>query len=135
MKVMGFDGRERTLKVDAAKSKNASSLHVRARHILKKLFPFDRFYEEVTLPGSSTINNGTLYADFLAVKKKMCVETHGAQHYEYSSLFHKNEQDLKTGQNRDKTKREWCELNGFTLVELPYNEDDQQWINRIKNAN
>lgn len=134
MKVTGFDGKERTLKVKARKSKNASSLHVRARNILQKLFPFDRFYEEVTLPGSSTLSNCTLYADFLSIKKKLCIETHGIQHYEYSSRFHENKSDLVAGQNRDKTKREWCELNGFTLVELPYNEDDQQWIKRIRNA-
>jgi hypothetical protein len=134
MKAKGFDGKERQIKVDRKKSKNPSSLHLRARNLLAKLYPFYTFYEEVTLPGSSTDDNNTLYADFLCLRPKICVETHGIQHYEFSSRFHKDKLDLVKGQNRDNVKREWCELNGFQLIELPYNEDDKEWKKRIKEA-
>jgi hypothetical protein len=34
---------------------------------------------------------------------------------------------------RDKDKREWCELNEITLVELPYDEEEK-WKSLIASA-
>lgn len=33
---------------------------------------------------------------------------------------------------RDNEKKEWCELNNIQLVELPYNEDINEWRKRIE---
>tara|TARA_R100001230_G_C5556573_1_gene82519 strand:- start:421 stop:552 length:132 start_codon:yes stop_codon:yes gene_type:complete len=33
---------------------------------------------------------------------------------------------------RDREKLEWCELNGITVVELSYEEDEDEWRTRLK---
>jgi hypothetical protein len=37
-------------------------------------------------------------------------------------------------QKRDREKQEWCEINNIVCVVLPHFENDQEWIERIKNA-
>ena len=134
MKVTGFDGREHALTFKRFRGNssrdNKSSHHIRARELLSELFPYQRIYEEVTLPGSKTISTGLLYADFLIPNKYIIVEVHGKQHYEYCSHFHKTKADFMKSRKRDKKKIEWCELNDFTIIVLPYNKEDQ-WKNLI----
>ena len=134
MKVTGFDGREHALTFNRfrgnSKRDNKSSHHIRARELLSELFPYQRIYEEVTLPGSKTISTGLLYADFLIPNKYIIVEVHGKQHYEYCSHFHKTKADFMKSRKRDKKKIEWCELNDFTIIVLPYNKEEQ-WKNLI----
>ena len=134
MKVTDFDGREHALTFKRfrgnSRRDNKSSHHIRARELLSELFPYQRIYEEVTLPGSKTISTGLLYADFLIPNKYIIVEVHGKQHYEYCSHFHKTKADFMKSRKRDKKKIEWCELNDFTIIVLPYNKEDQ-WKNLI----
>ena len=134
MKVTGFDGREHALTFKRFRGNsgrdNKSSHHIRARELLSELFPYQRIYEEVTLPGSKTISTGLLYADFLIPNKYIIVEVHGKQHYEYCSHFHKTKADFMKSRKRDKKKIEWCEFNDFTIIVLPYNKEDQ-WKNLI----
>lgn len=134
MKVTGFDGREHALTFKRfrgnSRRDNKSCHHIRARELLSELFPYQRIYEEVTLPGSKTISTGLLYADFLIPNKYIIVEVHGKQHYEYCSHFHKTKADFMKSRKRDKKKIEWCELNDFTIIVLPYNKEDQ-WKNLI----
>ena len=134
MKVTGFDGREHALTFKRfsgnSRRDNKSSHHIRARELLSELFPYQRIYEEVTLPGSKTISTGLLYADFLIPNKYIIVEVHGKQHYEYCSHFHKTKADFMKSRKRDKKKIEWCELNDFTIIVLPYNKEEQ-WKNLI----
>ena len=134
MKVTGFDGREHALTFKRFRGNsgrdNKPSHHIRARELLSELFPYQRIYEEVTLPGSKTISTGLLYADFLIPNKYIIVEVHGKQHYEYCSHFHKTKADFMKSRKRDKKKIEWCELNDFTIIVLPYNKEDQ-WKNLI----
>ena len=68
MYVEGLDGK--TWKWNPSRSqasvdeKNRSSLHKKARSILKEVYPYDRILEEVTLPGTRTGSRKTLlYAD------------------------------------------------------------------------
>ena len=42
---------------------------------------------------------------------------------------------INTKKDRDREKREWCELNSIEYIELPYNEKENQWVERIKNDN
>ena len=134
MKVTGCDGREHALTFKSfwgnSGRDNKSSNHIRARELLSELVPYQRIYEEVTLPGSKTFSTGLLYADFLIPNKYIIVEVHGKQHYEYCSHFHKTKADFMKSRKRDKKKIEWCELNDFTIIVLPYNKEDQ-WKNLI----
>jgi very-short-patch-repair endonuclease len=123
MKVIGLDGKQYTMRLKNGKTRNASKLHKAAREIIKKVFRRYNFYQEVTLKGTKTHRNSTLSADFLIPGPRVIIEVHGRQHYE-QCWFHKNEREFVQGQLRDETKKEWAELNGFVLIELPYNEVD-----------
>lgn len=134
MRVIGTDGREYVWKLDgrcprADDTRARSSNHLRARVLLANLFPFDRRLEEVPLPGS-----GKLSADFVVVGRQLMIEVHGEQHYRFVAHFHGDTTGFVRAQNRDDRKREWCGLNGFTYVEFPHSESDQQWTERIHTA-
>ena len=139
MKVRGFDGRDRNWRLDKYKvygddSKRRSSYHIRARGILCSLLPHDRILEEVKLPGSNKLSRGLLIADFYVPSRMLMVEVHGRQHYEYVSHFHSNRFEFFRAKARDKDKVKWCELNEIKIVELKYDESDQQWEDRIRSV-
>lgn len=131
MKVTGLDGKQHKWNLIGHvplmdDTRRCSQYHERARELLSELFPLERILEEVPLPGS-----GQLTADFFVPMKKIMVEVHGQQHYEYSAFLHGTEGEFKKGQQRDKNKRSWCELNNIRLVELPYWETNDEWKSRF----
>ena len=57
--------------------------------------------------------------DILNATKKIAVEVQGRQHSEFNKFFHKNSaSNYLNAIKRDCQKREWLELNNFTLIEL-----------------
>lgn len=126
MKVVGLDGKTYTWSLESAKrtDDNKSNLHVRARDIIREFFPYDRIYEDVTLPGTG---KSPLYADFYIPNKSLIIEVNGIQHFQYTSFFHKSKLDFFKAQARDRKKEEWCELNDITIVQLNYDETDNDW--------
>ncbi len=136
MKYKGFDGRNYSISVSEYTvydddSRSKSSLHLRARAIIKLMFPCDSILEEVTLPGSRK-NGSVLYCDFLLPSKHFMIEVQGEQHYKFNEFFHKDKWAFLKAKKRDDDKREWCELNSLQLIELPYNESDDDWRQRIE---
>lgn len=109
-------------------NQNKSKWHLQARGLLKEIFPNSTIYEEVTLP-----TKPATYADFFVPNHTLIVEVNGEQHYEFNSHFHKDKMAFYRGLARDKMKREWCKINDFSIVELPYNEVDE-WTKMIKNS-
>ena len=77
----------------------------------------------------------TLFFDFYINTLKLVVEVHGQQHYQFNTLFHTSAQDFANQKKRDLRKQDWCEYNNITYVELPYNEDEEQWRLRIQQRN
>jgi len=134
MKVTGLDGREHLWNVTKYKARaKCSKLHARARQVLTTEFPYDTIYEELTLPGSKDERQTkTLSADFFVPTRQLMVEVQGEQHYKFNSHFFENKLEFFRAQARDRLKKDWCELNKFMLVQLPFNEDDQQWLQRIR---
>jgi len=51
---------------------------------------------------------------------KIAFEYNGQQHYEHIDFFHPSEEDFKRLQHHDEIKRNACEDNGITLIEIPY---------------
>ena len=109
-----------------------SKLHLLARDILVDLFPTVQILEEV---GAPITRRETLFFDFYINTIKMVVEVHGQQHYKFNTLFHTSAQDFANQKKRDLRKRDWCEYNNITCVELPYNESKEQWKLRIQQRN
>ena len=135
MNVAGLDGK--TWKWNPSRSqasvdeKNRSSLHKKARKLLKDIYPYDRILEEVTLPGTKTGSRKTLlYADLYVPNRDLIVEVHGEQHFKFNSFFHKDKMAFFNAKGRDNDKKAWCDLNHIRLIVLNYNESEDEW--RIK---
>jgi hypothetical protein len=123
MLVTGLDGKEYRLSVIGGKGAK-SGLHKTALEIVKKVFPGDTILNEISLPGAGNKLTKTLYADIMLPARKLVVEVHGEQHYKLVPFFHGSKREFLIAQSRDQRKREWCELNNFTLIELPFNQKD-----------
>ena len=138
MKVIGLDGRKRYW--DLSKYKNAktssrprSQYHIKARKLLRSIFPRDKILEEVSLPGSNTkIRKSTLFADFFIPNRSLMVEVHGQQHYKYNAFYHKRKINFYKAQARDRDKLEWCCVNDIRIVVLKYSDDLDKWEEQIK---
>lgn len=125
MKVTGLDGRVHNWNLTGlvplgSETRPRSSYHLLARALLAEMFPLERRLEEVFLPGS-----GKLTLDFFIPGLKLAVEAHGEQHYGFTARFHKTRMDFLRGQDNDRKKLAWCELNGIDLRILPYCEEDR----------
>lgn len=109
---------------------NKSSYHIKARSLIKQLFPTMQILEEVTIHARK---NDILYIDFYLPLIRMAIEVHGEQHYKFVPMYHANQLAFLKAQKRDRDKKDWCVINGINLIELPYNENVDEWSNRIKN--
>lgn len=134
MKILGLDNREYVWNFSSAKKSdtNRSNLHIRARDLLKDVFPYDIIHEEVTLPGSkSKIRKTLLYADFFLPARKLIIEVNGQQHSEHVKFFHDTKHDFHKAKLRDRDKKNWCELNNIAIICLEYNDIDN-WKEQIE---
>lgn len=110
--------------VSASDNRKRSNLHVEARKLLYELFPTMQILEEVPIK-PRTIN--TQYLDFYINQIKLAVEVHGQQHYKFNSMFHASAQDFLNQRRKDADKKDWCEINNITYIELPYNKKAEEW--------
>ena len=133
MKVTNLSGEVKDWKptgniVTGSDSRPRSKLHIAARGLIYELFPTMQIMEEVPIRPL----HSTLHLDFYISKIKLAIEVHGKQHYAFSSLFHASRQDFFNQKKRDANKKNWCEINNITYIELPYNEDIDKWKTRIQ---
>ena len=97
---------------------NKSSNHVTARRLLHEMFPTSQILEEVSIP---LISKEILYLDFYLPLLKRCVEVHGEQHYKFIPFYHTTKLNFLKAKKRDNEKKEWCEQNSISYIELPFN--------------
>lgn len=98
-----------------------SSLHERAREILKEKYPTLRILEEISIPVRP---RQLYYLDFYSTLHRRAYEVHGEQHYKYNNHFHASVSSFISQKNRDKEKARWCEQNNIELIVLPYNTQE-----------
>jgi len=127
MKIRGLDGRDHNWNFvgtsgKAHDTRPRSKLHLAVRELIQEEYPGERVYEEVFLPGA-----GTLYADFYLSQSKIMVECQGEQHSKFVPHFHGTRLNFIRTQKRDKDKRNWCDLNNITLIELYNTESIDEW--------
>ena len=113
------------------KINHRSTLHIRARHLISTAYPTLQVLEEVSI---LLRKNQTLYLDFYLPLKKICYEVHGEQHYKFVPFYHNNMLTFLKAQDRDRDKEEWCLHNNIKHIVLSYEEPDDIWYERIKNA-
>lgn len=131
MKIKGLDGKEYSWNLKGYEPSNndlikRSDYHLRARELLKNLFPLDKRLEEIPLPGTKGLT-----ADFFIPTRNLLVEVQGEQHYKFIMHFHNNKLGFMQSLKRDNQKKEWCFINSVRLVELPFNETENEWKKRI----
>lgn len=126
MKVNGLDGKTYAWTWSSGSTENCSEPHRLAKTLLRKIYTVESIYEEVQLPGSYG-----LIADFYLPQKQMIVEVHGKQHYKFIPHFHVTYLGFLAHKKRDQNKRQWCEINNISYVELPDNEGLDEWTRRI----
>lgn len=131
MKVVDLNGREHGWNLNGLRPKNndirpRSQHHLRARNLLKSLFPTDQILEEVPLPGTR------LRADFYLPMRKLAIEVHGEQHYKFIQYFHGSKKGFLRAKKNDQDKILWFQNNNIQVVELPYTETDNEWRRRIQ---
>ena len=66
--------------------------------------------------------NKKLFFDYYIREYNLLFEIQGRQHYEYVEHFHTDREGFFESKRRDNLKREYCQKNGYTLVELKYDE-------------
>lgn len=131
MKVIGLDNREYSWNPKSGGGER-SKLHQKAKEVLDSCFPYDRILEEVSLPGTRTVKNKSLRADFYIPNRTLIVEVHGQQHFKFNAFHFKDKLSFFRAQARDKNKIEWCNINDIRIVQFNYNEDTDEWRNKIK---
>lgn len=131
MIVIGLDGNKHKLSLVSKPKSNASKPHIRARVLLKEMFPNRIIYEEITLKGSNKFSKKNLYADFFIPSEDLLIEVHGEQHYR-KTFFHETEMDFIQAKANDARKKEWCRINEITYIELPSKESEDDWKLRIR---
>lgn len=114
--------------ISKATALNKSKYHIAARKLLHELYPTSQILEEVSIPLTS---RDTLYLDFYIPLFKKTIEVHGEQHYKFIPFYHTTKLNFLKAKKRDNQKKEWCEQNGITYIELPFDEDLEQWKTRI----
>ena len=135
MKITGLDGKEYNWNPSGkeSSSKKRSNLHKKAKKLLDILLPYDRILEEVSLVGTNNgIRRGTLRADFFIPNRDLIVEVHGEQHFKFNKFFFGNKLAFFKAQARDRDKKEWCRINDIKIVELNYDEDENDWRRKIE---
>ena len=134
MKIRDLDGNIHTWKIEGMtvrsnEQRPRSQLHKNARLLLRTLYPTLQISEEVSV----TLRHGKkVFLDFYINTIKTVVEVHGSQHYKFNSLYHSCAQDFLNQKKRDGDLQDWCSLNNLNYIELPFNEDEQQWQERLK---
>lgn len=94
------------------KGKSKSQFQHEIGQQLTSKYPHDIIFEEVIIPIDGFI------LDFFIPSLDLVIECHGLQHIKHVKHFHKTKKDFHNQQDVDQKKRDWCELNGFRLIEI-----------------
>lgn len=118
MKFKTLQGREVNINLTSSRypirSREASRSHGQY-HLgrqLKSIYNSSVILEEFGIPGSR------LSLDFFIPNRSLAFEFQGIQHDEFNPFFHNSRKDFDSQKTRDSEKRQWCDLNKITLVEI-----------------
>lgn len=128
MKVKTLDNELVNWVISGNTFQNKSSYHNAAREVIKKVYLTAQILEEVSIP---LYRGKTLYLDFYLPLYKMAFEIHGEQHYKFIAHFHKDVRGFAESRKRDLSKIEWCRINNIKVIELSYNETEEEWLEKL----
>ena len=130
MKVKDLNGRISHWKTTGCHTQNdnKSSLHLKAREKIIRIFPNIIILEEVPI---RIYAHKILFLDFYLPIYKKAIEVHGKQHFVFNPHFFPSRFEFKKQQLNDALKKEWCAANEIIYIELKFDEEDQ-WTTQIK---
>jgi hypothetical protein len=108
--------------------KSRSKIQKQVKDIVREIWECHIVYEEFPV-------FGTRYSlDFFNASRNIAIEVQGTQHTKFNPFFHKGN-PLNFGQQlkRDDAKRDFCEKNDITLIELFEKEKKEFSLEFIKN--
>lgn len=122
MKFLTLKGREIKIQVRPSdyplrsreNSKSNGQYHLGQQ--LQALFKHVIILEEFTIPDSRSS------IDFYIPIYRLAFEFQGEQHDAYNSFFHNTKADFERQKERDRNKKEWCDLNNIKLIEIRDNK-------------
>jgi len=82
---------------------------------------------------NNEVTNFNLELDCFNEDLKLAVEYNGIQHYKYTKFFHANKDKFRNQQYRDYMKRDLCNKNNITLIEVPYTVKPKNIEKYLKN--
>ncbi len=114
MEIFILNGKTVTLKLKGKhlRSKSRSKFQHNIGQQLKQRYPHDQIFEEIFIPMEN------LVFDFFIPSLRLVVECMGIQHSQHIKFFHHTKQQFHQQQERDRRKKDLCELNGFRLLEI-----------------
>ena len=105
-----------------------SEYHLAARKLLVELYPTLVILEEVLIPIRRSQN---AYLDFYLPLRKMAIEVQGESHFKYIPYFHHTLNAYMKARRRDEEKKEFCDINGISLIYFNWNETIDEWRNKL----
>lgn len=114
MKIFILNGESVALRLKGKhlRSRSRSRFQHKIGQQLLHQYPHDPIFEEVFIPVENLI------FDFFIPAVNLVVECNGRQHSQHIKFFHHTKQQFHQQQERDRRKKELCELNGFRLIEV-----------------
>jgi len=85
-------------------------------------------YVEQWREHSCSLVNGLVF-DLYLPERNIIIEYDGRQHFEPVGAFGGEEEFIKI-QERDFRKDNWCKINGYRLIRIPYYEDVEGFLRR-----
>jgi len=95
-----------------------SQLSKSVRETLSNTFPNTLIKDEEYVSYKGT----RLFFDFYIPAFNVYIEVQGIQHTEFNKHFYNDAATFRAAKKRDRLKREWCDLNDYTLVCINYDE-------------
>lgn len=115
MKLLNLYGRE--VNVNPSKylidwDRVVSKPQKQVKDAIRPIWSADYVCEEFYIPGSK------MRIDLINFSKKIVVEVSPKGSHGYNEFFNKNRPNFLRASKRDLSKADWCEKNGFRLIEI-----------------
>jgi len=132
MKVYTLDNDEVRWSPGSRKEKKykPSKLQQKAIDVIKEILGGTPILQEVTIP--ITLRK-KLRLDIYLPRHNIAFEIQGAQHGKRIPHFQTRQQHNKQVAN-DECKKEWCNLNGISLLYFNHDETIEQWMIKLTKA-
>jgi len=114
------------------KKLNATATKYKAQHSLYEICKslYGMAFEEVAFPQCYSKKGALLRFDIYIPNRRILIEYHGRQHFEFNKFFHKTKKGFKNAQLRDLRKKAFCSKFGYILIE--FCPDDKIFAHEIK---